>query len=392
MTITDLAATAAAPSGVSDDAAPVAAHVAPEAGPRPGRVVVCSFYTDDAYYRGFADQLRANLERLGIDHVLQEVEKKEGQDWADICRQKVGFLAQVCDDNLDARVFWIDVDCGLHSLPDYVRDSTADLLGFQRGFSSPLTIGYGNRTRFWEPCFFGVGTSKVARRWIADAAALERTSAIKATDDYFFEEAWRAHATTITFQIIPSVAVTGRSAGSESGVEPFFTFGSSGNVDEFKGTVAQHGHVGGVGRNDSVWTRGRRSALRTAKSVERALPARLADPMRRAADRLGVTHTLTGGGADALSGLTRGPGSSHRVRIVREMLVAGQAGRSNGWRAPTTGSPRRASPASPRSRPTRLRGPSRTSPRRTRDRTPSVSRGGRDRSPATSATGSAHSC
>ncbi|ROS78535.1 polysaccharide pyruvyl transferase family protein [Cellulomonas sp. PhB143] len=291
----------------------------------PTDVVVCSFYTADSYYRAFADELRGNLERLGIAYELEEVVALEGQDWADICRRKVGFLARVCEAHPDSTVFWIDVDCGLHSLPGYVRRSTADLIGFQRGFSSPLTIGYANRTRFWEPCFFGVAPTAAARRWIADAARLERTASIKATDDYFFEESWRANAASLTFQVIPSAAVTSRAAGAEAGVEPFFTFGSSGNVDDFKGRVTQHGQVG-ERRSASVWTRGRRSALRVAKSVERALPAGVSNPVRRTVDRIGVTHALTGGGADALSGIARPGGSPHRVRIVREMVAAGQAG------------------------------------------------------------------
>lgn len=59
-------------------------------------VVVCSFYTADDYYRAHGERLAKNLDELGVQYVLREIEKKDGEDWADICRKKVGFLAEVC--------------------------------------------------------------------------------------------------------------------------------------------------------------------------------------------------------------------------------------------------------------------------------------------------------
>ena len=77
-------------------------------------------------------------------------------------------------------VFWIDVDCRITHLPDYVRDSTADLIGFQRSFRSPLQIGYHNRTRFWEPSFWGVNATvqgaQADRRRVRPRAALGHQS------------------------------------------------------------------------------------------------------------------------------------------------------------------------------------------------------------------------
>ena len=97
-------------------------------------VVICSFYTGDDYYRTSADALRSDLDRLGLRSVIEEIEKPDGTDWADICRKKIPFVARVCESHPNDRVFWIDVDCRLLDIPDYVRNSTADLLGFQRGF------------------------------------------------------------------------------------------------------------------------------------------------------------------------------------------------------------------------------------------------------------------
>jgi hypothetical protein len=57
--------------------------------------IVCSFYTSDDYYKSHGSRLRTNLEELGIEVDLREITKKEGEDWAAICRKKVGFIAEV---------------------------------------------------------------------------------------------------------------------------------------------------------------------------------------------------------------------------------------------------------------------------------------------------------
>lgn len=203
----------------------------------PDDLIVCSFHTDDAYYTAAGDRLRASLDRIGVAHEVRSIAKPEGADWIDICRQKIPFLHEICQKYPDRKVFWIDGDCELEFLPDFVRNTTADIIGFQRGFSNPMTIGYHKRSRFWEPCFWGINTTPLARAYIQSAHDAEKQITLRATDDYFFEEAWRMHAPELTFQIIPSAFVGGRS----DSVAPFFLFGSSGNVGDFKGKASQHG-------------------------------------------------------------------------------------------------------------------------------------------------------
>lgn len=251
-------------------------------------LIVCSFYTPDDYYSSHAKALRAQLDRLGIDHELLEITKAPGEDWADTTRRKIGFIKSVCDKNPTKKVFWVDIDCRINYLPDYIANSTADLIGFQRSFGSPLQIGYGNRTRFWEPSFWGLGTSPQARKLIADAYELEQRAEVKATDDYFLEEAWRANAKHLTFQMIPSTDIVRERAPLENGQrQPFFVFGSSGNVAEFKNKVVQHGGGKQVGL--------KKKALQQAKKLERSLPDAIRRPLRRIADASGVTGLLTSG-------------------------------------------------------------------------------------------------
>jgi len=219
-----------------------------------------------------------------VKYVLREIQKQEGEDWADICRKKVGFLADVCAEYPDKKVFWMDVDCILLELPEYIFNSTADIIGFQRGYSSPLSIGYDRRARFWEPSFWGINTSKLARKMITEAYELEKISTIKATDDYFMEEAWRANCDNMTFQMIPSNAVVGMGSTNADSTGAFFKFGSSGNVDEFRGKVEQHsGTKGGL----------RKRALKLAKKLESKLPDRASKRLRLLADTFGITGVLT---------------------------------------------------------------------------------------------------
>ena len=179
---------------------------------------------------------------MGISHELLEIQKRPGEDWADVTRRKIGFIRDICHKHPDKMVFWIDVDCRITHLPDYITNTTADFIGFQRSYGSPLQIGYHNRTRFWEPSFWGVNATEQGRKIVDDAYDLEQRAVLKATDDYFLEEAWRANARKITFQMIPSTDIVRERSVLEPGArEPFFQFGSSGNVADFKDKVVQHG-------------------------------------------------------------------------------------------------------------------------------------------------------
>ncbi|WP_029653238.1 polysaccharide pyruvyl transferase family protein [Marinobacter daepoensis] len=201
-------------------------------------ILIYSFHTNDDYYTGKANQLKARLDALGLPYRIDGIDIPEGKEWPDICREKIGMIKKVCDENPDKKVFWIDVDCYLIDLPDYVAEFSADIIGFQRGFSTPDMIGYAGRSRFWEPCFWGINTSRAAREFIDDAHAAEQAFSDRATDDYFFEESWRKNGSGMSFQIIPSITA----ARTEEAVvaETFFVFGASGNVAKFKGKVSQH--------------------------------------------------------------------------------------------------------------------------------------------------------
>jgi len=256
--------------------------------------------------------LEENLIDLGIDHKLEEISLDPNLDWVDICRKKVPYLNEVCSQNPDKRVFWIDVDCRLLEIPDFIVSSSADIIGFQRGFSPPIAIGYRNHTRFWEPCFWGVGTSSNARRMIADAAEAEKSSSLKATDDFFFEEGWRANADALTFQVIPSACVVGKQTSSTSH-PAFFVFGSSGNVAEYKGATAQH-----LNEQRPKWFR--KLLLNVGKRTLNLLPKRVSRNIIATSDQVGLTHYLLGYNR---SGVSDGRSQTQRRDITNRILRSG---------------------------------------------------------------------
>jgi hypothetical protein len=288
--------------------------------------IVCSFHTDDEYYRRHGEELKKSLSDLGVTYVVEEIAKKPGQDWADLCRQKVPFLKRICDENPDSKVFWIDVDCRLISLPDFVRNSTADIIGFQRGFSNPRTIGYHKRGRFWEPCFWGVNTTAEARRMVTDAAKFEASSDVKATDDYFFEEGWRANATELTFQIIPSTCVVGK-GGPLTDRQAFFLFGSSGNVDEFKDKVVQHTADAPAATRKALSARA--TVIKAGKKALDRMPPSAKRRLIALADRSGATGLLLpGSSATPRSAMPAAkklalPTTKNRKALVNSALRAG---------------------------------------------------------------------
>ena len=272
--------------------------------------IVCSFFTGDDYYRNHAARLQSNLEELGIAFELRQISKRDGEDWAAICRKKVGFIAEVCAANPDKKVFWIDVDCELFSIPDFILNSTADIVGFQRGFSTPAKIGYENRGRFWEPCFWGINTTSQARTMVKAAADFEARATVRATDDFFFEEAWRAVSPNMTFQIIPSNCAVDKGAGTLEGHEVFFRFGSSGQVENFKNKVEQH-----KGNNVKKKFNLKRQVLEFAKLVEEKLPENFSTKLRLLVDASGVTGFLTGKKHNNLSNQT-----------IKELVFAAKSG------------------------------------------------------------------
>lgn len=203
-------------------------------------IVIFSFYTKDPFYSQKAKELAETLDTLGFDYYLKPVDIPDGKEWPDICREKIGYIKEFYDANPEKKVFWIDVDCQLSYLPEFVKNFSADIIGFQRGFQVPLKIGYHYKQRFWEPCFIGLNRTEATKKFIDDAYKAEQAFQERATDDYFFEESWRINSQYMSLQLIPSGYASIEGRERQVGTDPFFFFGSSGNVSKYVGSVVQH--------------------------------------------------------------------------------------------------------------------------------------------------------
>lgn len=204
--------------------------------PERNNFIIYSFYTNDHYYKEKYTLLSKQLIKLRLPHQIDELIIDKSQcNWADICRKKLLFINNICKKYPTKKIFWIDIDCFLSHFPKNIENFSADIIGFYRGFASPLKMGYHIKSRFWEPCFLGFNTTSVARNFIDLSVRLEQSFNGAATDDYFLEEAWRQSCEIINFQIIPS---------SERIIDKktngFFITGSSGNVSQFAEKVAHH--------------------------------------------------------------------------------------------------------------------------------------------------------
>ena len=144
---------------------------------------------------------------------------------------------------------------------------------------------------------------------VAAAAEFEIAATVRATDDFFFEEAWRANSPNMTFQVIPSNCAVDKGAGTLESHEVFFRFGSSGQVDNFKKKVEQH-----TGNSKKKFEP-KKAILELAKLIEEKLPENFSTRLRLLVDASGVTGFLTGKKHNNLSG-----------DAVRDLLLAGKAG------------------------------------------------------------------
>ena len=208
-------------------------------------LLFCSFYTDDEYYSSCATRLRERLDQLGVKHRIEPITKPPGVEWPEICRQKIPFMHKIFNESEFKRLVWIDVDCYINRVPEFLLDYEADLMAFRRGFPSSKRTA-PTRTRHWEPCFVVFNKTLVMGEFLAYAAELEAKSKnIRATDDYFFEEAWRKFSPSIKSFQIPGEMCSRHFKTCFDKFESrkkyiFFEFGASGQVAEFKGKVVQH--------------------------------------------------------------------------------------------------------------------------------------------------------
>jgi hypothetical protein len=198
---------------------------------------VVSFYTGASYYRLAALDLRHDCERLGIPHQITELKETSGKNWAEICRQKIRFYRDMLV-QCRTPILWVDADCRIARMPDFLLQSRMDMIGYLRGFTYPRDFHRSEVGRFWTPSILYFNDNNRVKRFIDHMLDLEERSDIAATDDYFLEEAWRSFPEELAIGILPPSTLTFRA--ERPAKNPYFVFGDSGHVKEFASQVQQH--------------------------------------------------------------------------------------------------------------------------------------------------------
>lgn len=212
----------AANSGLPDNASPTLP-------------VVISFAFGDEYYHLASDRLRADCERLGIDHHIVAADLPAGTSWIDACRHKVQFMAD-CRRRFAQPLWWVDVDCRLlRPLP--ALGDAVDIGFFLRGFRDLRSFDPVALPRVLQPSILYLGTSAVARRFVALMSELEAAHPGQATDDWFLHEAWVRSDTQPCAVVMPPQWVQQEDSHAPQAV---FDFGRSGQAATFKGQAEQH--------------------------------------------------------------------------------------------------------------------------------------------------------
>jgi hypothetical protein len=198
--------------------------------------VVISFFGGDAYYFQAAAQLRADCRDLGLDHDIVEVPVEPGETWVDLCRKKVQFYRQMLQ--LHARpILWLDVDCRLVKRPDFLDAAGIDIAAFVRGFRYIRDFDPQALSRFFTPSILFFNNTERTAAFLEFMCEIESQSTVRATDDYFLQEAWQRFDQQLSVLLLrPDLVSTTWPAPQGC----FFYFGSSGRVSQFKSDAAQH--------------------------------------------------------------------------------------------------------------------------------------------------------
>lgn len=198
---------------------------------------IVSFYGGDQYYYEAAKRLRADCDRLNLKHDIREVKKLQSEDWADVCRKKIGFYREMIGRHPEG-IFWLDVDTRIVRVPELLRGSRYDFAAFLRNLNDlrhfdPMLYG-----RTFHPGFLHFTSSTLANEFVSHLAQIEQKSSIRATDDFFLEEGFRSFPKALSIALFPSDLIVRR----EEDIQPqtCFIFGASGNVSSFVNKVEQH--------------------------------------------------------------------------------------------------------------------------------------------------------
>ncbi|MDI3330485.1 MAG: polysaccharide pyruvyl transferase family protein [Micrococcus sp.] len=218
---------------------PVDLRVASHSAGTGGLPTLVSFYAGDQYYYQSAARLRADCERLGMPHHIEEL-PAEGLDWGAITREKIAFYRRMHE--RFGAILWVDADTRLVSLPEHLRGCAFDLAGFAGRYRYIRDYDPYQVARFWIPSFLYFGPGRQAREFLDLMVAIEHETEEQVTDDFVLQEAWARHEGQLAVGLLPPALVARPTDALED--QHVFVHGDSGNVSTFKAGLVQHGKIG----------------------------------------------------------------------------------------------------------------------------------------------------
>lgn len=198
--------------------------------------IVVSFHTPDEYYREAAARLRNDCESLGLEHDIVQIEKGPDEDWLAICRRKVPFYLAMQRKHMRP-ILWLDADTRIARPLEALHGATCDIAGFLRGTRYLRDFDPLAAPRFFAPYALFFNCTSRARAFLELMNALETSSTVAASDDFFLQEAWRTHEQQLSVMVLPPelVGSTWPLEGSEA-----LYLGISGNASVHKQHAEQH--------------------------------------------------------------------------------------------------------------------------------------------------------
>ena len=204
---------------------------------RQERLRIVSFYTRGGYYEERARDLRAQCDRLGLLSDIVPIDLDEGEDWARICRRKVGFYREMLHKHR-APVMWVDVDAILLRNVESLARGDFDIALFLRNFKYLPRFNVSTLARTFHPGYLLFRHTPRTIRFLDDALAVERRTRGAFTDDYILEETFRRSQEEPRLLLMSPRDIL--RPGEPDNEDALFRHGDSGNVKDYKGKVLQH--------------------------------------------------------------------------------------------------------------------------------------------------------
>lgn len=152
--------------------------------------LIVSFYTKDHTYPQYAEKLKKDCERLGLDYHI-ELKPSTKQYLKNTCI-KPSFIRECLE--FGRPVLWVDVDSTLYSEPEFFYDDTYDFQAVQ--VQDPIRT-----SRIWHVHCLWFNSNDKTKQFVDEWVKLAEASN---TDEVAFNNLWKSKETNMNWRVAPS--------------------------------------------------------------------------------------------------------------------------------------------------------------------------------------------